>query len=124
MAKRFDENKAFEMAQDMAKDFDEKKVAQNMDKFKGSSFFDDFKLLYKMATDKGYKISGKTKAMIAGALMYVVVPVDLIPDFIPVVGLLDDATVVGLVMKSLSNEIDSYKEYISRGKNRFLQYFS
>ena len=121
---KFDENKAFEMAQDMAKDFDEKKVAQDMDKFRGSSFFDDFKLLYKMVTDKGYKISGSTKAIIAGALMYVVVPTDLIPDFLAPLGLIDDATVVAIVMKSLSDEIESYKEYISRGKNRLFKNFS
>ncbi len=32
--------------------------------------------------------------IIVGALSYLIFPVDLIPDFIPVVGLVDDASVI------------------------------
>lgn len=41
---------------------------------------------------------------IAGALAYVVLPIDVIPDFIPGVGFLDDVFVIGMVMKSISDE--------------------
>ena len=37
------------------------------------------------------------KTIIIGGLIYMVSPIDLIPDFIPVVGLLDDASVIGIV---------------------------
>ena len=37
------------------------------------------------------------KAIIIGGLIYMVSPIDLIPDVIPVAGLLDDAGVIGLV---------------------------
>ena len=35
------------------------------------------------------------KGMIAGALAYAVLPIDLIPDFLPLAGLTDDAGVIG-----------------------------
>ena len=39
----------------------------------------------------------KTKAMIIGGLIYMVCPIDLIPDAIPAFGLIDDAGVLGLI---------------------------
>jgi uncharacterized membrane protein YkvA (DUF1232 family) len=42
--------------------------------------------------------SGAIKAVIGGALLYFLSPVDLVPDFIPTAGLVDDLSVVTLVM--------------------------
>jgi uncharacterized membrane protein YkvA (DUF1232 family) len=41
------------------------------------------------------------KALLAGAIGYLAVPFDLVPDFIPVIGLLDDALVVALVLRAV-----------------------
>lgn len=41
------------------------------------------------------------KALIIGGLIYAVSPLDVVPDFIPVVGLLDDAGVIGMVFSQL-----------------------
>jgi len=38
----------------------------------------------------------RSKALIAGAAAYVASPIDLIPDFIPVIGRMDDAAVIVL----------------------------
>ncbi len=47
---------------------------------------------------------------ILAALMYVVSPIDLIPDFIPVVGYLDDVAVVTLVLSlGVSHDLKKYK---------------
>jgi uncharacterized membrane protein YkvA (DUF1232 family) len=41
------------------------------------------------------------KLLLAGLIGYLAVPFDLVPDFIPVVGLLDDALVAALVLRML-----------------------
>lgn len=42
------------------------------------------------------------------AICYFVSPIDIIPDAIPLIGSLDDATIVGLVFEALNNDIRSY----------------
>lgn len=46
--------------------------------------------------------------MILVAVIYFVSPVDLIPDFIPVGGLIDDALVVGLALKQVKSDLDAF----------------
>ena len=45
------------------------------------------------------------------ALVYFVSPVDIIPDFLPVVGYLDDAAVVAACIKLVKSDIDDYKQW-------------
>jgi uncharacterized membrane protein YkvA (DUF1232 family) len=47
------------------------------------------------------RVSRRRKLPIALLAAYLVSPIDLVPDFIPVVGQLDDAILVGLVLRSL-----------------------
>lgn len=47
--------------------------------------------------------------MITLALLYFVSPIDIIPDFIPVAGYLDDAIVIGLVLKQVRADLEVYK---------------
>ena len=44
-------------------------------------------------------------------LIYFITPIDLIPDMIPVIGLLDDATLLAWFMTSIKSELDKYKEW-------------
>lgn len=44
-------------------------------------------------------------------LIYFISPIDLIPDMIPVIGLLDDATLLAWFMASIKTELDKYKEW-------------
>jgi uncharacterized membrane protein YkvA (DUF1232 family) len=46
--------------------------------------------------------------MIIGAIIYFVSPVDLIPDFLPVAGMIDDAAVVGFVVIQVKTDLDNF----------------
>jgi uncharacterized membrane protein YkvA (DUF1232 family) len=52
------------------------------------------RLLWRMARDP--QVPLRAKAVLPAIAAYVVMPVDIIPDFIPVLGQLDDIVVVGL----------------------------
>jgi uncharacterized membrane protein YkvA (DUF1232 family) len=47
------------------------------------------------------------------AVIYFINPLDLVPDFIPGFGYLDDATVVGLVMNAIRKEVERFKSWES-----------
>ena len=56
-----------------------------------------------------YKLPPASVAMIGGGLLYFILPADLIPDFIPVIGYLDDLAVLTTIMNSLNTEIRDYR---------------
>lgn len=53
-----------------------------------------------------------TIGAIAFALLYVLNPLDLIPDVIPVVGALDDAAVVSMCLLMVEQDLHEYKEWL------------
>lgn len=55
------------------------------------------------------------------AILYVVDPLDLMPDFIPGVGLLDDAAVVAFVVKALQSDIHDYRTWTEKVVRRLRQ---
>ncbi|MEM1043644.1 MAG: YkvA family protein [Bacteroidota bacterium] len=50
----------------------------------------------------------KAIVLIVGAVLYFLNPLDLIPDFLPVVGYLDDAAVLSYVLRTLHAEVELY----------------
>lgn len=44
-------------------------------------------------------------------LIYFISPIDLVPDFIPVIGLLDDAALLAWFMTSIKAELDKFREW-------------
>ncbi|ELK48034.1 YkvA family protein [Halobacillus sp. ACCC02827] len=52
----------------------------------------------------------KAKLTIMGALGYLILPVDLIPDFIPGVGLADDSAVIAYAISQIISHIDEEVE--------------
>ena len=104
-------HKALILRDELAKSFDEEQAETFIEKNEGRSWYQDFMLLYQMFKDKAYTLDTKTKLTIAGALAYVILPVDIIPDFLPIVGWLDDAFVLGFTINSLSEEIQRYKAF-------------
>ena len=49
---------------------------------------------------------------VAGALLYWLAPVDMIPDFIPGIGWLDDAAVVATAIALIKTDLDTYKKWL------------
>jgi uncharacterized membrane protein YkvA (DUF1232 family) len=63
-----------------------------------SGFIPDCIILFKnLMQDK--QVSRKYKLVLSLLIGYLVVPIDLVPDFIPVAGQLDDAIIVALVLR-------------------------
>ena len=60
-------------------------------------------LYYTLQSDK---ISTKDKAIIIGALGYLISPLDVVPDAIPIAGLSDDLAVLLYVLKMVWSDID------------------
>ena len=53
-------------------------------------------------------ISSPKLLIIVAAIIYFVSPFDVIPDWIPVLGHIDDAFVVGLALKSVRGDLDTF----------------
>ena len=70
--------------------------------------------IFKDAVNGKFKLPPASVAMIGGGLLYFILPADLIPDFIPVVGYLDDLAVLTTIMNALNTEISAYR--IWKGK--------
>jgi uncharacterized membrane protein YkvA (DUF1232 family) len=56
----------------------------------------------------------KSLLMIIGGLLYFLMPLDLIPDFLPVTGLADDITIILMVFKTINKDIQNFIEYEDR----------
>jgi uncharacterized membrane protein YkvA (DUF1232 family) len=69
-------------------------------------FAKDVRALYRYMRDKS--VPWYRKSIIVGALIYFITPIDLIPDFIPLFGYLDDLGVIMATIKYLGREITPY----------------
>ena len=67
--------------------------------------------MIKAATSGEYPLPAWAIATIIGAIIYVVSPIDAVPDIIPVAGWLDDAGVVAAAIGALGTVIASYLDY-------------
>ena len=75
-------------------------------------------LYYTLQSDK---VSVKDKAVIIGALGYLISPLDLIPDAFPIAGLTDDLTVLLYVVKKVWGDVsDDVKD---KAKSKLSQWF-
>ena len=62
------------------------------------------RLIARLAVDP--TLPRAAKVALAAALVYLASPVDLVPDFIPLVGYLDDVLLVALLVDGLLNYVD------------------
>ena len=56
-------------------------------------------------------VSPKVIACLVGAILYLLKKKDLIPDYIPIIGIADDLAVMGLALKLSEPELNAFKEW-------------
>lgn len=67
--------------------------------------------MIKAATSGEYPLPAWAIATIIGAIIYVVSPIDAVPDIIPVAGWLEDGAVVAAAVKDLEEVIKAFIKY-------------
>ena len=60
-------------------------------------------------------VSRTTLITLLGAVIYFVMPIDAIPDWIIGIGFLDDAYVLGMAVKAVKGELDAFLEWEAAG---------
>ena len=75
-------------------------------------------LYYTLQSDK---VSKADKAIIIGALGYMISPFDVIPDAIPIAGLTDDLAVLLFVLKKVWDGVDA--KTVARAKKKLSKWF-
>src|SRR5690606_29734410 len=58
----------------------------------------------------------RSLVLVVAALIYFVMPLDAIPDFIPIVGMLDDVTIILAISRSIADDVRKFEEF-ERGKD-------
>lgn len=59
------------------------------------------------------QVSGKTIITALAALIYFLNPLDIIPDWIPLLGLLDEALILAWITKAIGQELDDFETWKS-----------
>ena len=95
LEKSFDENTLNEYEEKYSEDGLWSKVKENAKSIGAGLIYKAFQLYY---VAQSPNCPMKLKAMIFGALGYLISPIDLIPDFTPLIGYADDLTAMGVVM--------------------------
>lgn len=75
-------------------------------------------LYYTLQSDK---VSTADKALIVGALGYMISPLDVVPDAIPIVGLTDDLAVLVYVLKKVWGNVE--QEIKDKARARLAKWF-
>ena len=70
-----------------------------------------FRLLKAWKNGSYRGLSLRTLASLAAALLYVLSPVDLVPDFIPGIGMIDDVVVLALLLQSLAQDLAAFRAW-------------
>ncbi|MCH7408443.1 DUF1232 domain-containing protein [Belliella sp. DSM 111904] len=58
-----------------------------------------------------HKLSMKTLGLLVLGLFYFVTPIDIIPDFLPVIGYADDISVIIAIFNALKVEVEAFLEW-------------
>jgi uncharacterized membrane protein YkvA (DUF1232 family) len=78
------------------------------------AYVDDLQLAYRMLRDPNFQIAKETKTVLIIAFLYIISPIDLIPDAIPLLGLVDDVLVAGYALRQASAELERYRQTVQK----------
>ncbi|UOQ94466.1 YkvA family protein [Halobacillus shinanisalinarum] len=83
-----------------------------------SKVWEELQLMFQMVRDwaRGdYQKAPKGSIVaIVGGVLYFVIPLDVLPDFIPVAGLIDDVYIINLVIKQVNSDLQAYKRWLAK----------
>lgn len=74
----------------------------------GGVTLDKVKIMYAYFRDAAEPLG--PKLMIGAALLYLIIPNDLLPDWVPLLGLTDDFTAIAIVWQRLHDVLTHYEE--------------
>jgi uncharacterized membrane protein YkvA (DUF1232 family) len=75
---------------------------------------EEFKIILAMAKDAingRYKISKLNLGIIVATIVYVISPLDAVPDIVPILGWVDDIAIVGFALGRLKSEVVKYQKW-------------
>jgi uncharacterized membrane protein YkvA (DUF1232 family) len=67
-----------------------------------------FKRMIQAHRSGKFKVSSKNMGLIVLGLVYFVTPIDIIPDFMPILGFTDDLSVILAVFNSVKHEVEEF----------------
>jgi len=76
--------------------------------------WDYLELLFSMLSDsfnKKYPVPKKTALVITFALLYLISPVDISPDIIPLIGFVDDVAVLAFTFSLIKDDLENYRAW-------------
>lgn len=71
-----------------------------------------FKLLNDWIDNNYREISNSSMVLIIISLLYLLNPLDVVPDVIPVIGYVDDVAVIAFIIKQVEIELKKYKSWL------------
>jgi uncharacterized membrane protein YkvA (DUF1232 family) len=76
------------------------------------AYLADLQLAYKMLRDPNFQMDKQTRTVLIIALLYILSPIDLMPDAIPLLGMVDDVLVAGYALRLAAAELERYRKTV------------
>lgn len=90
-------------------------LLENVDEEKAPHFvlerLNKLRTMLGMLSDEEWPLETQERTDVVSALAYFYQPEDIIPDNTPVLGLIDDAIMIELVVRELKHELDAYEDF-------------
>lgn len=79
------------------------------------------KLTFAFITGSYRKLSKKGIAAILLGGIYLINPVDFVPDFLSIFGLVDDVAVIGFITYLMKDDLDAFRDWDKKEKSNEIQ---